>query len=204
MGFDKLLAELEGKPVLQHSIEAFQAVDGIHSIIVVCPEDRWQQLHVEAEGLARVDGGATRHDSVQAGLDALGDDIQWVAIHDGARPLVSSTDIERCLEAAREHGAATLAKPAVETMMRSDELGFSTKRVDRENLWCMETPQVFQLGDIRKAAEHVRARGVRCTDEVSTLQTMGGRVKFIEPTTPNLKITRPSDLALATALLKDA
>lgn len=204
MGFDKLLADLDGKPVLRHCIEAFQAAEGIESIVVVCPQERWEQLHLEGEKLRRVDGGVTRHDSVNAGLQALDDSVEWVAIHDGARPLVSPADIERCIEAAKEYGAATLAKPATETMMRSDEDGFSTKRVDRDRLWCMETPQVFQLQDIQKAALNARSAGVNCTDEVSALQTIGGRVKFLEPTGSNIKITTPSDLALAKAMLKPA
>lgn len=203
MGFDKLLADLSGTTVLARSIEAFRATDGIESIIVVCPEERWQQLGLDGEDLKRVDGGITRHDSVHAGLEALPEGTQWVAIHDGARPLIDPADIERCVAAAKEYGAATLAKPAIETMMRSDADGFSTKRVDRDQLWCMETPQVFQIQDLQKAAQYARSHKLNCTDEVSALQTIGGRVKFIEPTKANLKITTPSDLALAAALLKD-
>ena len=117
--------------------------------------------------------------------------------------MVSPSDIEECIATAKDYGAATLAKPATETMMRADEDGFSTKRVDREQIWFMETPQVFELEQLAKAAQHTRGIGMDCTDEVSALQTIGGRVKFIEPASPNLKITTPSDLALATALLKD-
>lgn len=204
MGFDKLLAPIEGIPVLQRSVEAFLAVKEIQRIVVVCPEQRWQRIGISDERITRVDGGETRQNSVNAGLDALGEGIDLVAIHDGARPLVSPVDIERCISAAKEHGAATLAKPATETMMRSDADGFSTKRVDRDQIWFMETPQVFQYDDIQKAAQYTRGENLNCTDEVSALQTIGGRVKFIEPTSPNIKITTPSDLALATALLKDA
>ena len=204
MGFDKLLADIDGKPVLQHSVEAFLAVEGIQQIVVVCPEERWSQIDISDERITRVDGGATRQNSVNAGLEALSDGIELVAIHDGARPLVSPADIEECIVTAKDYGAATLAKPATETMMRADEDGFSTKRVDREQIWFMETPQVFETEQLAKAAQYTRSANLNCTDEVSALQTIGGRVKFIEPSSPNLKITTPSDLALASALLKDA
>lgn len=203
MGFDKLLAEIDGKPVLQRSVEAFLAVADIKRIIVVCPEERWNKIGVEDNRIIRVDGGETRQTSVNAGLDALGEGIKLVAIHDGARPLVSPADIAQCIAIARDYGAATLAKPATETMMRADEDGFSTKRVERDQIWFMETPQVFELGQLVKAAQHTRVIGLDCTDEVSALQTIGGRVKFLEPSSPNIKITTPSDLALAAALLKD-
>lgn len=204
MGFDKLLADIEGKPVLQRSVEAFLAVPDIKQIIVVCPEERWKQIGIQDERINRVDGGDTRQNSVNAGIDALGEGIELVAIHDGARPLVSPADIEQCIATAKEYGAATLAKPATETMMRADEDGFSTKRVDREQIWFMETPQVFEYDQLAKAAQYTRSENLNCTDEVSALQTIGGRVKFIEPNSPNIKITTPSDLALAAALLKDA
>lgn len=204
MGFDKLLAVLADKTVLERSVQAFLSVADIATIVVVCPEERWSRLGIDNPRIVRVDGGDTRQNSVNAGLAALGDAIEWVAIHDGARPLVSPDDIARCLMAAREHGAATLARPVTETMMRADADGFSTKRVERDQLWCMETPQVFELGSLRKAAQYTRGHNLNCTDEVSALQTIGGRVKFIEPASPNIKITTPADLALATALLKDS
>lgn len=204
MGFDKLTATLDGKPVLQRTIEAFVAADEIDSIIVVCPADRWHQLNnlPDVKPITRVDGGEARQDSVLAGLNALPADADWVAVHDGARPLVSATDIDHCINAAREHGAATLARPATETMKRSDQQGFCTEPVSREQLWCMETPQVFNKEQLRLAYLEVTAKAITCTDEVSAVQTIGGRVKFIEPSRPNPKVTTPADLTLAAALLK--
>jgi len=205
MGFDKLLAPLAGKPVLRHSIEAFVACPEVEALVVVCPAGRWRQLGDigSDKPVTRVNGGATRHESVQAGLGALPRETGWVAIHDGARPLVSPADITRCIAAARADGAATLARPATDTMMRSDAQGFSAGTVDRERLWCMETPQVFRVDDLHRAALHARGHGLSFTDEVSALQAIGGRVRFIEPSRANLKVTTPSDLALAAALLKD-
>jgi len=202
MGFDKLLAPLVGKPVLQRTIEAFLAAGDIGQLIVVCPTERWKRLGISDDRITRVDGGDTRQNSVNAGLEAVRDGIEWVAVHDGARPLVRPADIEDCIASAMEHGAASLAKPATETMMRADDQGFSTKPVDRAQLWCMETPQVFRLDQLRKAALHARGHGINCTDEVTAVQAVGVRVKFIESSGPNLKITTPEDLRTAEAILR--
>ena len=205
MGFDKLAAQLAGKPVLRRSLEALLAARSVRSVVLVCPADRWSLLEgMEfTKPVIRVDGGADRHESVAAGLAAIHTDAELVAVHDGARPLVSPDDIDRCVEAAAEHHAATLAKRATETMKRSDADDLSLESVDRENLWCMETPQVFSAELLRAAYQKIASEKLAVTDEVSALQRIGKRVKFIPSTTPNLKITTPSDLLLAEAILKN-
>lgn len=205
MGFDKLAAPLAGKPVLRRSLEALLAARSVRSVVLVCPAERWSLLDgMEfAKPVIRVDGGADRHESVAAGLAAMDADAGLVAVHDGARPLVSPDDIDRCVAAALEHRAATLAKRATETMKRSDADDFSLESVERENLWCMETPQVFSVDLLRAAYQKVSAEKLAVTDEVSALQAIGRRVKFIPSTFPNLKITTPSDLVLAEAILKN-
>lgn len=204
MGFDKLAAQLAGIPVLRRSLEALLAAKSVRSVVLVCPEERWALLDGMGfiKPVVRVDGGADRHDSVANGLAAIHTDAELVAVHDGARPLVSPEDIDRCVVAAFEHRAVTLAKRATETMKRSDADDFLLESVDRENLWCMETPQVFSAELLRAAYQNVTARGLSVTDEVSALQRIGQRVKFIPSTFPNLKITTPSDLVLAEAILK--
>ncbi len=203
MGFDKLASPLAGLPVLRRTLEAFLAAESISSVVIVCPEDRWSLLEGVnfTKPVTRCDGGADRQDSVAGGLAAVDPDTRFVAVHDGARPLVSPEEIDRCVAAANEHRAATLARPATETMKRSDAEGFSAEAVDRENLWCMETPQVFELALLQEAYAAVTARSLSVTDEVSAVQAIGARVKFVESRHPNLKITTPADLALAEALL---
>ncbi len=201
MGFDKLAASLAGMPVLRRTVEAFLAVEGISEIIVVGPEARWQLL----EGMKfttpvrRVDGGATRQESVAAGLAEITSD--YVAVHDGARPLISPADISDCMKAAFTHRAVALARRVTETLKRSDADDWNADPVSREHLWFMETPQFFQTKLLREAYLEARARGLRLTDEVSAIEANGGRVKFIESRHPNLKITTPADLALAEAYL---
>ena len=201
MGFDKLAAPLDGVPVLRRTLEAFMAAESISEIVVVCPQERWNLLGENfTKPVRRVDGGESRQDSVMAGLAALSLTSALVAVHDGARPLVAPGDIDRCVAAASENRAAALARRVTETLKRSDPVDYSTEGVSREHLWFMETPQVFEIPLLIDAYAEVAARGLTVTDEVSVLEAVGVRVKFVESTKTNLKITTPSDLALAEAL----
>lgn len=203
MGFDKLASPLGGMPVLRRTLEAFLAASSIAEVVIVCPEDRWELLGGDgfSKPVKRVDGGTDRQDSVAAGLAALSPDSLLVAVHDGARPLVSPADIDRCVEAALQNRAAALARRVTETLKRSDTDDFSAGAVSREQLWFMETPQVFKIPLLRQAYQAVASQGLAVTDEVSALESIGARVKLLESRHPNLKITTPADLALAEALL---
>ena len=203
MGFDKLAAPLAGMPVLRRTVEAFLAAESISRIVIVGPPERRGLLDgLEAEKpVDFTDGGAERADSVVRGLAALPDDIAFAAVHDGARPLVAADEIDRCVSEAIANGAAALARRATETMKRSDSDDFCAAAVDRENLWCMETPQVARVTDLLTGLEAGKARGIALTDEVSSLHAGGLRVKFVESRVPNPKITTPADLQWAAALL---
>ena len=206
MGFDKLATPLAGMPVLRRTLDAFLAVPCVAEIIVVCSQERWKLLENTDSGsfpkpVRRVDGGASRQASVANGLAAVATGATWVAVHDGARPLVSPEDIACCVAAAGKFGAASLARRVTDTIKRSDAEDFSAEALPRDQLWFMETPQVFELGLLTEAYAAVSARQLEVTDEVSAVQAIGRRVKFIEAKHPNPKITRPADLALATAIL---
>ena len=204
MGFDKLAAPLAGIPVLQRTLAAFQAAASITEIIVVCPPERWELLEIAgSKPIRRVDGGATRQDSVANGLAALSPTATLVAVHDGARPLTSPADIDRCVQAAAAaaHRAVALARRVTETLKRSDAADCCLESVPREHLWFMETPQVFEVTLLRQAYSAVAARHLTVTDEVSAVQAIGAPVKFIESAHPNPKITCPADLVLAAAIL---
>ncbi len=203
MGFDKLAADLAGLPVLRRTLEVFLAAESIAEVVMVCPLDRWELLGGNfPKPVTRVDGGESRQESVVAGLAALSLESRFVAVHDGARPLVSPADIDRCVAAAAENRAAALARRVTETLKRADALDFSTEGVSREQLWIMETPQVFEIPMLVDAYAEVAASGLTVTDEVSVMEAAGVRVKFVESIHPNLKITTPADLALAAALLR--
>lgn len=209
MGFDKLAAVLAGRTVLEHAVRALAGSGEFAEIILVTSPERWDEARAwvdEVAGESRVPvrwarGGAERHDSVAAGLAALDPAASLVAVHDGARPLVSGNDVRRVVAEARATGAASLAHPVVETLKRADDAGRVTGSVDRAGLWAMETPQVFAFDMLRDAYADALARGERLTDEVSAVQAAGREVVLVPSASCNLKITHPGDLALAEKLL---
>ncbi len=203
-GFDKLAAPLCGQPVLLHSIRAFVEA-GCSAVVVVCPQERWERLSLSADvypvPVLRVDGGAERQDSVFAGLQALPPGTRWVAVHDGARPLISPDGIRACLAAAQETGAAACAHPVVDTLKRADAQGFSLPEyVSRDCLWGMETPQIFDLALLMRAYEQVAEQGLIVTDEVSAVEAVGVATRLVQ-VGANIKITHPGDLELAELLM---
>jgi len=203
MGFDKLLASLAGKPVLQRSIEAFLRCADVSEIVVVCPEDRFKALdiHYAEKTIRRIDGGADRHDSVAAGLSllngSLGTPPAYIAVHDGARPLICPSQISRVYHDALLHRCSTSARPITETVKRVDSNSFVTEAVDRKNLWLMETPQIFEAELLKQAYSAVRAQGARVTDEVSALEITGHPTHLVTNPSPNPKITFPHDIVQA-------
>ena len=202
MGFDKLMAPLAGQPVLAHSLKAFHQCEEIQTIIVVTDQERFAQLDLSglSKPILRVDGGKERQDSVQNGLAALPQETKWVAIHDGARPLIRPDSISSALAAAREHGAASLGHPITETLKRTNQQEMVTDSVSREDLWAMETPQCFELSLLKEAYRAISAEGLLVTDEVSALQHLEKSIQLVANPLSNPKITYPADLTLAEAL----
>ena len=199
-GVDKLAALLDGVPVLRRSVDAFVEA-GAAAVVVVCPSNRWEETGLSCASFPvpvwRVDGGAERQDSVAAGLAVLPEGTQLVAVHDGARPLVTPEDIRQCVAAAESCGAAACAHPVVDTLKRADAEGRSlAEPVSRENLWGMETPQIFSLDLLQKAYRCVAEQGRVVTDEVSAMEAIGVATQLVRVGT-NLKITLPGDLELA-------
>lgn len=194
MGFDKLAARWNGKPILWHSVRAFSSLEEISQVIVVTPPERFEWLADLGPKLTRVDGGKERPDSVAAGLAALNEDITHVAIHDGARPLVSPDSIHATFAAAEKSGAASLARRITETLKRATPEGVTTESVSRDDLWVMETPQIFSKDLINQAYQNVSSGDAKITDEVSALQLLGQGTTLVENYSPNPKITVQADL----------
>lgn len=208
MGFDKLEADLAGESVLARSMMAFQACPDVVDLRVVTSSEKIASIEATAARLElskfveAIKGGAERHLSVHAGLSCLGPETELVAVHDGARPLVTAEAISRCATVAAESGAATLAHRVSDTLKRGNEQGEVDGAVSRENLWGMETPQIFKVGLLREAYKTVIERGDLVTDEVSALEAIGHPVRLVENHEPNLKITVPADLVVAEAVLR--
>ena len=204
-GFDKLAAPLAGLPVLRRSVDAFVAA-GAAAVVVVCPQSRWEETGLAAATfpvpVSRVDGGAERQDSVAAGLAALPGGTRMVAVHDGARPLITPEGIRACLAAAGECGAAACAHPVVDTLKRADAQGLSLpEKVSRDCLWGMETPQIFRLELLQRAYVQVKEQGLVVTDEVSAVEALGIPTRLVQGSV-NMKITLPGDLELAELIWK--
>jgi len=196
MGIDKLTLPLQGKPVLQHSLDAFQYRSDAQQVILVTPLERWQLLKT-TDKVIRVEGGSQRHDSVQNGLQHIAADITHIAIHDAARPLISQSQINAVFSAALRYKAATSARRITDTVKRSNDTDFTTANVNREHLWAMETPQIFEHQLLKQAYAKVTSNNLVVTDEVSALEHISYSTKLIHNPTPNLKITHPEDMEQA-------
>lgn len=202
MGFDKMFAELDRRPVVEYTIEAFERCPAVGEIILIAhPERKRDMMRVlEEGGFEKVThvakGGVTRRDSVSHGLRDVPDGGGYTAVHDGARPWITPAQIERVLEAAVEHGAAASARPITDTVKRADGAGRVIGAVEREGLWAMETPQVFRTSLLKRAYEKALADDVAVTDEVSAVELLGEPVYLVRNETPNPKVTFPCDLEL--------
>ena len=208
MGFDKLFTPLAGKPVIWHSLKAFSDCSEIDDIVVVAREDRMGEFEklLAAENMPKVKtviaGGNERHDSVWNGLQAIASEgCQFVAIHDGARPLTTPKLIRAVLEMARVHGAACCASPIPDTVKRASIEQMVQESVERAGLWAMQTPQIFSAGLILQAYASVIAKRELVTDEVSAVQKLGKRIALFKNEDWNFKITFPHDIELAEHVL---
>jgi 2-C-methyl-D-erythritol 4-phosphate cytidylyltransferase len=208
MGFDKLFAAIAGKPVIAHTIRAFQQATSVNEIIIVAKEDRHNEIKtiVRDEKSEKVrsiiPGGKHRRDSVRAGLDHLDSATRWVAVHDAARPLITPEQIERVFQQCANHGAAALAEPINDTLKRANSDLLVSGSVDRDQLYAMQTPQIFERQLIEEAYRSVCAENIFVTDEVSAVERMGRNVVLVVNGEFNFKITYPRDLALADFVLK--
>ena len=206
-GINKTWAMLGAKPLLAHSICVFEESGLIDDLVVVLAQDALldgKQLH-EQEGwrtiCAMCPGGARRRDSVLAGLEALSPAPDYVLIHDGARPFITSTLIERGLAAARQHGAATAAVPVKDTIKRAGPDGLVLETLDRSALWSIQTPQVFAY-DLILSAHRSIDHTWDATDDAALVERVGHPVALFMGAYENIKITTPDDLLIAEMMLK--
>jgi 2-C-methyl-D-erythritol 4-phosphate cytidylyltransferase len=206
-GTDKIMADLDGEPLILHTLRAFQQSDDIQEIILVTREDLQEslsQLCVEKK-LSKVTkickGGDTRAASVRAGLDQVSSQCGFVAIHDGARPLVTGTVIHDAVRKAAKFNAAAPAVPVKDTI-KVVHGGVVESTPDRSALYAVQTPQVFALDLYRAALDQAIAAKKELTDDCSAAEKFGINVVITPGSDENIKITTPTDLILAEAILK--
>lgn len=197
----KQFLELNGKPVLMHTFEAFQKYDPKIRFVLVLPEVQlisWKKLCVKYDFKMKhslVSGGETRFHSVKNGLSKISDD-GIVFIHDGVRPLVSVKTIENCYNTAHEKGNALPVISPAESVR--EKVNGNSRAVDRHRYFLVQTPQTFKISVIKKAYEQNYQE--KFTDDASVLENTGEKIHMVDGTRSNIKITYPEDLLIASSL----
>lgn len=200
----KLLLEIGSKTVIERSVEAFLSVSDIDEIIVVARAqdiDIYSELLTD-ERISFVIGGATRQQSVKNAVETV-DDAHLIVIHDGARPLIKCEDIEKTIRAAEEFSAAAVGVFVKDTIKIVDKQGFVESTPDRSTLFAVQTPQIFDFELYKNAMKKADEQGLDFTDDCQLVELCGGKVKMVEGSYSNIKITTPDDIALAENLLKN-
>lgn len=201
---------IKGKPVLYYSLSCFQNSREIEEIIVVTGKDSinfCKQEIIEAYGFSKVKaviaGGRERYDSVYAGLCAC-EDSDYVFIHDGARPFLTEDMIRRGKEAVLASGACVIGMPSKDTIKIADENGMVASTPSRSLVWNIQTPQIFSYTAIREAHERARQQNMAdITDDAMVMERFGNmKIKLVEGSYENIKITTPEDILVAEKILE--
>jgi 2-C-methyl-D-erythritol 4-phosphate cytidylyltransferase len=202
---DKLLEPIGDLSVIARSVHVFLDRRDVAQVII--PTRRPDLLAPELPRDQRLNfclGGSSRAESVRSGLEGIHGDLQWIAVHDAARPLISQQLIDQTLAAALEHGAAVPALPVALTIKQAAAPlpARVVKTVPRQDLWAMQTPQIVRKQDLIEAFARCPIPLDQVTDDVQLLELIGKDVWLIEGDPRNLKITTPLDLEIARALLR--
>ena len=205
-GIDKVMAELEGEPMILRTVRTFATLDAIKEIVIVTREDLIVPIMSLCTGIEKVtavvSGGASRQESVERGLGALSAKVKLAAIQDGARPLITHVVIDRAVRAAHSYGAAAPAIPVKDTI-KVVRGGVVDHTPDRKTLMAVQTPQVFDLDLLKAALKKAKEDGAEVTDDCSAVERMGMAVKIVEGDERNIKVTTPLDLTIAKLLLEE-
>ena len=200
----KLLLKINGKTVLERSVNAFLNISDVDEVIVVARERDIPAFSdiLTDERVSFVVGGDTRQQSVMNALDVI-DDCELIIIHDGARPLIKSEDIENTIRAAKENKAAAVGVFVKDTVKVVEKNGFVVSTPDRSTLFAVQTPQIFDFELYRNAAQNAREKGLDFTDDCQLVESFNQKVKTVVGSYSNIKITTPDDIVLAENLLKN-
>jgi len=201
----KQFLEIQGKPLLHHTLTVFASCKLIDYVVLVMPradvdemgEDWLNKYEIVREVVV---GGEQRQDSVYTGFNSLEEGTDIVVVHDGVRPFTTPQMITATVEAAQQHGAAITAIPVSDTVKQAAD-GFVKQTVSRDGLWRVQTPQAFQCGLLQQAFKKAKKDSYYGTDEGSLVEYLGERVKIVPGSELNIKITRKEDLVLGESLL---
>lgn len=199
----KQFIELQGKPVLYHSVQLFTKIAEIKEIVIVTNREdikRTEELLQEFQ-VSVVPGGAERQESVLLGLEAL-KCVEFVLIHDAARPFSSEKMIREIMNQAMESGAAIPAVPVKDTIKIVDKKREVISTPPRQSLWAVQTPQAFRLSAILDVHQRAKKQGFLGTDDAMLMEWCGMKVKVVEGEYTNIKLTTPEDLRLGESILE--
>jgi len=203
---DKVMAPLRGEPMIVHTVRAFQNCDPIREIVIVTRPDLIVPIMDLCHGFSKVRmvvaGGESRTESVENGLRSLSHKVKLVAVHDGARPLITWQVIDRTVRAANTYYAAAPAVPMKDTVKVVNG-GIIRSTPDRSALRAIQTPQVFDKDLLRGALQKARTDGAALTDDCSAVERLGMSVKIVEGDERNIKVTTPLDLKIAELFLEE-
>lgn len=207
-GTSKQFLMLDGVPMMLHALRVLERAPGVTEVVLVVPKeerDRALSEVVERYGLKKVlkvvPGGATRQESVQHGLNEVGEDVEIVVVHDAVRPFITEDRIERSIEAARKHGGAIVAVPMKDTPKQAGPDRLIQRTLDRTDLWLAQTPQTFRRALVVEAYRKAAIAHVHATDDAALVERLGHKVAIVEGSWENIKITTPEDMILAEAIL---
>ncbi|WP_028552040.1 2-C-methyl-D-erythritol 4-phosphate cytidylyltransferase [Paenibacillus sp. UNC451MF] len=205
----KQYLELDGKPILVHTLALFQRIAQVDTIVLVTGANDVERCsgYVEQYGLTKVRhlivGGKERQDSVYRGLQALEGSVEWVMVHDGVRPFAAEEHIMACWHKAMETDAAVLAVPVKDTIKVVDPAGTIQSTPDRRSLWAIQTPQAFRFSLLLRAYEQADKDQFVGTDDAMLVERIGTSVQVVEADYYNIKITTPEDLPWATWIIQN-
>ena len=205
-GIDKVMAPLEGEPMIVRTVRTFQNCDAVKEIVIVTREDLIPKITSMCGKFNKVRavviGGKDRAESVRNGLQMLSKQVKLAAVQDGARPLITEAVIDRTIRAAHTYGAAAPAIPVKDTI-KVVEGGLVTTTPDRNTLKAIQTPQVFDVDLLKGALKKAEQEGTSITDDCSAVELMGFKVRIVEGDERNIKVTTPMDLKIAQMLLEE-
>lgn len=202
--------KIGGMTLLEHGLSALSSAKGVAGGVVVLAngDRRFERLPPSARRqMMAVAGGASRAASVLNGLQALiaAREDDWVLVHDAARPCIQRRDVESLISACRRDSVGgLLAIPVADTVKEAGNDGRCVRTLARERLWRALTPQMFRRGPLMRAIGEALARGQEPTDEAAAIESLGLRPLLVEGSALNVKVTRPSDLALAETAMRAA
>jgi len=205
--YNKQFILLQGKPILAHTIALFEQTEAVSEIVIVSSKEDQERIAtlVREEGFRKVSaivvGGKERQESVFAGIKALSPLIQRVAVHDGARPLLTCAELNRFFAEAERYEAAIMAVPVKDTIKVVNDRGQVVQTPPRDTLRAVQTPQIFARELLEKAHQKASEEGFLATDDAALIEWLGYPVQTLMGSLENIKITTPEDLDLAESIL---